>query len=59
LTTTVYSFGYFAIGGDSKAIEQGYFTGKIVNFFRHEKFPDEASFTLPYAVLGVASLMIA
>jgi hypothetical protein len=47
----VYSFGYFAIGGDSNSIEQGYFSGKIVNFFNHEKSTDVASFTLPYAVL--------
>ena len=47
----VYSFGYFAIGGDSRAVEQGYFGGKIVNFFRHEDSNDEASFTLPYAIL--------
>lgn len=47
----VYSFGYFAIGGDSNSIEQGYFSGKIVNFFNHERSPEVASFTLPYAVL--------
>jgi|GEM_PF-2322973 hypothetical protein len=47
----VYSFGYFAIGGNSNSIEQGYFAGKIVNFFNHEHSPKTASFTLPYAVL--------
>jgi hypothetical protein len=47
----VYSFGYFAIGGDSSSIEQGYFAGEIVNFFNHERSTDVASFTLPYAVL--------
>ena len=47
----VYSFGHFAIGGDSKAVEQGYFSGKVVNFFRNEGSNEEASFTLPYAVL--------
>ena len=48
---SVYSFGYFAIGGDSNAVEQGYFSGKIVNFFRTDGLNEEASFTLPYAVL--------
>jgi hypothetical protein len=47
----VYSFGYFAIGGDSRSIEQGYFAGKIVNFFNNEQSSEVASFTLPYAVL--------
>ncbi len=47
----VYSFGYFAIGGDSNTIEQGYFGGKVINFFNHERSIDVASFTLPYAVL--------
>lgn len=47
----VYSFGYFAIGGDTRAVEQGYFAGKVVNFFKHEHSPAEASLTLPYAVL--------
>jgi Trypsin-like peptidase domain len=47
----VYTFGYFAIGGDSKAVEQGYFSGKVVNFFRHETSNQEASFTLPYPIL--------
>jgi Trypsin-like peptidase domain len=47
----VYSFGFFAIGGDSRAVEQGYFAGKIVNFFNHERSVTQASFTLPYAVL--------
>lgn len=47
----VYSFGYFAIGGDSNSIEQGYFAGKIVNFFNYEVSSETASFTLPYAVL--------
>ena len=47
----VYSFGFFAIGGDSRAVEQGYFAGRIINFFNHEKSVAQASFTLPYAVL--------
>jgi hypothetical protein len=47
----VYSFGYFAIGGDSRAVEHGYFAGKVVNFFNHERSAAEASLTLPYAVL--------
>jgi len=47
----VYTFGYFAIGGDSRSIEQGYFAGKIVNFFNYEKSNASASFTLPYAIL--------
>jgi Trypsin-like peptidase domain len=47
----IYTFGYFAIGGDSQSIEQGYFAGKIVNFFDHERSNENASFTLPYAIL--------
>ncbi len=47
----VYSFGFFAIGGGVSAVEQGYFAGKIVNFFRHEQSVDEASLTLPFPVL--------
>jgi Trypsin-like peptidase domain len=47
----VYSFGYFAVGGDSGSIEQGYFGGKIVNFFNHEHSLEVAAFTLPYALI--------
>ena len=44
----VYSYGYFAIGGDTNSLEAGYFGGKIVNFVDVE---NDARFTLPFAVL--------
>jgi hypothetical protein len=47
----VYSFGFFSIGGGMADIEQGYFGGKIINFFRHEHAVDQASFMLPFPVL--------
>jgi len=47
----VYSFGYFAIGGNVSQVEQGYFSGKIVNFFHHEQSVNQASLTLPFPVL--------
>lgn len=47
----VYSFGYFSIGGSLVNVEQGYFGGKIVNFFRHEQGTDQASLTLPFPIL--------
>ena len=47
----VYSFGYFSIGGSPNNVEQGYFSGKIVNFFRHEHGVDQASFMLPFPIL--------
>lgn len=47
----IYSFGFFTIGGSVNSVEQGYFAGKIVNFFRHERSIEEASLTLPFAVL--------
>jgi hypothetical protein len=34
----IYSFGSFAIGGQLNALEQGYFAGKIVNFFDMSPF---------------------
>jgi hypothetical protein len=47
----VYSFGYFAIGGNVSDVEQGYFSGKIVNFFRLDGPDDHVSMTLPYPIL--------
>jgi len=47
----IYSFGFFAIGGGVNSVEQGYFAGKIVNFFNHERSIEAASLTLPFAVL--------
>ena len=44
----VYSFGFFAIGGSVKDIEEGYFAGSIVNFTGSGQI---VSLTLPYAVL--------
>lgn len=48
---SVYSFGFFSIGGTVGDVEQGYFSGSIINFFRHEQGPTQASFMLPYPVL--------
>ena len=47
----VYTFGYFSIGGGPENVEQGYFSGRIVNFFRHEYEVDQASLMLPFPVL--------
>ncbi len=47
----VYSFGYFSIGGSPNNVEQGYFSGKIINFFGHEDGVDQASFMLPFPIL--------
>lgn len=47
----IYTFGFFAIGGQKSEIEQGYFAGKVVNFFNHEKSPTMACLTLPFPVL--------
>jgi hypothetical protein len=43
-----FTYGYFAIGGDSNQIENGYFAGKIVNFFNANN-ASTASLTLPFA----------
>jgi hypothetical protein len=47
----VYTFGFFAIGAHQAEIEQGYFAGRIVNFFNHEKSPRMACLTLPFPIL--------
>jgi hypothetical protein len=47
----VYTFGFFAIGAQQAEIEQGYFAGRIVNFFNHEKSPKMACLTLPFPIL--------
>ena len=49
--TDVHSFGFFAIGANQEAIEQGYFSGKIVNFFEYEKSAETARITLPFPIL--------
>jgi hypothetical protein len=46
---SVYSFGFFAIGGGSAEIEQGYFSGDIVNFFQSEA--NTNSFVLPFPII--------
>jgi hypothetical protein len=48
---SVYSFGYFAIGGRLEDVEQGYFSGKIVNFFGQDEGAGRARFMLPYPIL--------
>jgi len=45
----VYSFGFFAIGGGSAEIEQGYFSGEIINFFKSEA--NTNSFMLPFPII--------
>ena len=45
----VYSFGFFAIGGSLIDIEQGYFSGKIVNFFKLGG--SSYSFMLPFPII--------
>lgn len=47
----VYSFGFFSIGGGVEDVEQGYFAGRIVSFFRHEQGVSQASLTLPFPIL--------
>jgi hypothetical protein len=42
-----YTYGYFAIGGDSNQIENGYFAGKIVNF-SNANDASVAAITLPF-----------
>jgi hypothetical protein len=46
----VYTFGFFAIGAHQAEIEQGYFAGRVINFFNHEKSPKMACLTLPFPV---------
>ncbi len=47
----IYTFGYFSIGGALANIEQGYFSGKVVNFFNHEHGSNQASLMLPFPIL--------
>jgi hypothetical protein len=47
----IYSFGFFAIGGDTASIEPGYFAGKVVNYFSPGASDETASMTLPFPVL--------
>ena len=46
----VYSYGHFMIGGAQAEIEAGYFSGKIVNFFRSAD-PARAMLTLPFTAI--------
>jgi hypothetical protein len=46
---SIYSFGFFAIGGGLAEIERGYFSGKIVNIFESEA--NTKSFMLPFPIL--------
>jgi hypothetical protein len=47
----VYSYGFFAIGGRGLEIEQGYFSGSIVNFTKSTSDPPIWSLTLPYPII--------
>jgi trypsin-like peptidase len=47
----VYTFGFFAIGANQESLEQGYFAGRIVNFFNYEESDEQARMTLPFPVL--------
>ena len=47
----VYSYGFFAVGGHGLEIEQGYFSGSIVNFTKSTSDPPVWSLTLPYPVI--------
>ena len=47
----VYSFGYFSTSRHSDKAEQGYFSGKVVNFFDYELSERQSKLTLPFAVL--------
>jgi hypothetical protein len=47
---SVYSYGSFSIGGALAALEDGYFSGKIVSFFQHADVRT-AMLTLPYAII--------
>lgn len=46
----VYSYGHFAIGGDSSNVESGYFAGRIVNFFQLDD-QSAVKMTLPYSII--------
>jgi hypothetical protein len=48
---SVYSFGFFSIGGGLANIEQGYFGGQIINFFGHGPDESQASFMVPFPIL--------
>jgi Trypsin-like peptidase domain len=47
----VYTFGYFAIGGGVADVEQGYFSGHVVNFRPDVTEGAIASMTLPFPIL--------
>jgi hypothetical protein len=47
----VYSYGFFALAGDDRLVEQGYFSGRIVNFTKSTSSPPVWSLTLPFPVL--------
>lgn len=47
----VFCFGFFATGGRFADVEQGYFSGRIVNFFSSEPSPISYSLMLPFPVL--------
>ena len=46
-----YTFGFFAIGANQESVEQGYFAGRIVNFFNYQESDGRARITLPFPVL--------
>lgn len=46
-----YTFGFFAIGAKQESVEQGYFAGKIVNFFNYPESDGRTRMTLPFPVL--------
>ena len=47
----VFCFGFFATGGKFADVEQGYFSGRIVNFFSSEPSPISYSLMLPFPIL--------
>jgi len=47
----VFCFGFFATGGKFANVEQGYFSGRIVNFFSNKPSPISHSLMLPFPVL--------
>jgi hypothetical protein len=46
-----YTFGFFSIGANQESIEQGYFAGRIINFFDYQESDGRARLTLPFPIL--------
>jgi len=47
----VYSYGFFGGGGNPAEVEQGYFSGRVVNFTKTDELPPVWSLTLPYPLI--------